>query len=135
MTAPNPDPKEFLELKQKLKATWMAGDFGQIAQRTAETAAAFIDRLKSASIIKPGVTVLDVACGTGNLAIPAARAGAKVIGVDIASNLIEQARQRAADRYDLWRNGARLASILTETRRASPRPSLGHALTEPSPLC
>ena len=45
------------------------------------------------------------------------------------------ARQRAADRYDLWRNGARLASILTETRRASPRPSLGHALTEPSPLC
>jgi ubiquinone/menaquinone biosynthesis C-methylase UbiE len=40
--------------------------------------------------------VLDVACGTGNLAIPAARAGANVNGVDIASNLVEQARQRAA---------------------------------------
>src|SRR5438067_1565891 len=92
MTASNSDPKEFLELKQKLKASWMAGDFGQIAQRTAETAQAFIDRLH----LKPGVTVLDVACGTGNLAIPAARAGAKVIGVDIASNLIEQARARAA---------------------------------------
>ena len=40
--------------------------------------------------------VLDVACGTGNLAIPAARAGAYVTGVDIATNLLDQARQRAA---------------------------------------
>ena len=40
--------------------------------------------------------VLDVACGTGNLAIPAARKGARVTGVDIASNLLMQARQRAA---------------------------------------
>jgi len=39
--------------------------------------------------------VLDVACGTGNSAIPAARKGAKVIGVDIAPNLLEQARARA----------------------------------------
>jgi ubiquinone/menaquinone biosynthesis C-methylase UbiE len=96
MTVPNSDPKEFLELKQRLKSTWMAGDFGQVAKQIADTAEAFIDRLKAASIIKPGVAVLDVACGTGNLAIPAARAGANVIGVDIASNLIEQARERAA---------------------------------------
>jgi len=40
--------------------------------------------------------VLDVACGTGNTAIPAARAGASVTGVDIAPNLLEQARARAA---------------------------------------
>jgi len=39
--------------------------------------------------------VLDVACGTGNLSIPAARLGAKVTGVDIAPNLLQQARQRA----------------------------------------
>lgn len=39
--------------------------------------------------------MLDVACGTGNLAIPAARRGAQVTGVDIAPNLVEQARQRA----------------------------------------
>src|ERR1700756_2596199 len=97
MTAPNSDPKEFLELKQRLKSTWMAGDFGQVAKQIADTAEAFIDRLKAASYIKPGVSVLDVACGTGNLAIPAARAGANVVGVDIASNLIEQARQRAAE--------------------------------------
>ena len=46
--------------------------------------------------LKPGTRVLDVACGSGNLAIPAARAGAVVTGVDIAPNLIEQARARAA---------------------------------------
>jgi ubiquinone/menaquinone biosynthesis C-methylase UbiE len=40
--------------------------------------------------------VLDVACGTGNLAIPAARKGAQVTGVDIAPNLLSQARHRAA---------------------------------------
>jgi SAM-dependent methyltransferase len=39
--------------------------------------------------------VLDVACGTGNQSIPAARTGADVTGVDIAPNLLEQARQRA----------------------------------------
>ncbi|MCU1285249.1 MAG: Methyltransferase type 11 [Acidobacteriales bacterium] len=93
MTEPNSDPNQFLELKKKLKATWMAGDFGQIAKRNAETAEAFIARLH----LKPGTNVLDVACGTGNLAIPAARAGANVIGVDIASNLIEQARERAVE--------------------------------------
>jgi SAM-dependent methyltransferase len=41
--------------------------------------------------------VLDVACGTGNQSIPAARAGAEVVGLDIATNLLEQARKRAAD--------------------------------------
>src|SRR4029077_3493674 len=52
----------------------------------------FISRLN----LKPDVTVLDIACGTGNTAIPAAKAGAKVTGVDIATNLLEQARTRAA---------------------------------------
>jgi ubiquinone/menaquinone biosynthesis C-methylase UbiE len=45
--------------------------------------------------IGAGEKVLDVACGTGNLAIPAAKAGAKVTGVDIAANLIAQARNEA----------------------------------------
>jgi len=45
--------------------------------------------------LKPGNRVLDVACGSGNLAIPAARTGARVTGVDIATNLLEQARARA----------------------------------------
>jgi SAM-dependent methyltransferase len=81
------------QLKQNMKAAWIAGDFGQIAKYSEGEAANFIERLN----IKPGSEVLDVACGTGNLAIPAARLGAKVIGVDIATNLLEQARTRAAN--------------------------------------
>ncbi len=75
-----------------MKAVWMAGDFGQIANFISAEAENFVARLD----LRKGVHVLDVACGTGNSAIPAARAGAKVTGVDIATNLLEQARKRAA---------------------------------------
>ena len=70
---------------------WMTGDFGQVAKIIETNAEEFIDRLA----LQPGARVLDVACGNGNLAIPAARAGAVVTGVDIAPNLLEQARARA----------------------------------------
>lgn len=80
-------------LKTRLRATWMAGDFGQIARYNTPAAEEFISRLN----ITPGMRVLDVACGTGNLSIPAARAGATVTGVDIAANLLEQARVRAKE--------------------------------------
>ncbi len=86
-------PDNFAELKQRLRATWMAGDFGQIAKLNARDAEGFIQRLN----LKPGTKVLDVACGTGNQSIPSARAGAEVIGLDIAPNLLEQARKRALD--------------------------------------
>ncbi|HKO61980.1 MAG TPA: class I SAM-dependent methyltransferase [Pyrinomonadaceae bacterium] len=79
-------------LKEKLKATWMAGDFGQVAKVIEKCAEEFIDRLA----LSPGARVLDVACGSGNLAVPAAHKGANVTGVDIATNLLEQARERAA---------------------------------------
>lgn len=82
---------ELETLKTKLRATWIAGDFGQIAKAAASGAEDFIKRLN----LQPGMTVLDVACGTGNLALPAARAGAIVTGVDIAPNLVEQARENA----------------------------------------
>ena len=78
-------------LKSMMRSTWMAGDFGQIARYSAPEAEAFVERLP----IESGMRVLDVACGTGNLAIPAARRGAEVTGVDIATNLLEQARERA----------------------------------------
>jgi SAM-dependent methyltransferase len=83
---------EMETLKSKLRATWIAGDFGEIAKSIAKGGAEFVARLD----LNPGMKVLDVACGTGNLAIPAARSGAIVTGVDIAPNLIEQAVANAA---------------------------------------
>jgi SAM-dependent methyltransferase len=84
-------PDGLAELKQGLRAAWMAGDFGQIARLNTQEAEGFVARLN----LKPETKVLDVACGTGNQSIPAARTGAQVIGLDIASNLLQQARQRA----------------------------------------
>lgn len=82
---------EMEALKGKLRATWMAGDFGVIARMIAHGGDDFVDSIG----IKPGMKVLDVACGTGNTAIPEAKKGAEVTGLDLASNLIEQARERA----------------------------------------
>jgi len=68
------------QLKEGIRATWTAGDFGHIAQHTSKADEEFVDRL----VIAAGTQVLDVACGTGNLAIPAARRGAHATSVDIA---------------------------------------------------
>lgn len=86
-------PEGFAELKQRMRAMWMAGDFGEIAKLNSHGAEDFVERIH----LKPGTKVLDVACGTGNQSIPAARTGAEVIGLDIATNLLEQARKRATD--------------------------------------
>lgn len=82
---------ELEALKTRLRATWIAGDFGQIAKASAPEAEEFIKRLD----LQPGMKVLDVACGTGNLALPAARLGAAVTGLDIAPNLLKQASENA----------------------------------------
>ena len=79
-------------LSARVRTTWTSGDFGRIARGYELGSAQFITRLGLA----PGERVLDVATGTGNLAIPAARAGATVTGVDIAPNLVTQAKARAA---------------------------------------
>jgi SAM-dependent methyltransferase len=79
-------------LSERVRATWTSGDFGRIAKGYVRGAAEFIARLE----LQPGERVLDVACGTGNLTIPAARTGAKVTGIDIAPNLVAQAAARAA---------------------------------------
>lgn len=82
---------EMETLKSKLKTTWEAGDFSEVAKHIETTAEAFVGRLN----IQPGMMVLDVACGSGNLAILAAQKGADVTGIDIADNLVEAAKQRA----------------------------------------
>jgi 2-polyprenyl-3-methyl-5-hydroxy-6-metoxy-1,4-benzoquinol methylase len=82
---------EMQTLKARLKATWMSGDYGHFAQYLEPGALEFLKRLD----LPKGTRMLDVACGAGQIAIPAARAGVKVTGIDIASNLIEQAKTRA----------------------------------------
>jgi SAM-dependent methyltransferase len=83
---------EMVTLKGRLKAMWESGDYGHFAPYLEPGAMEFFPRLD----IQPGERVLDVACGAGQLALPAARAGAAVTAVDIASNLIAQAKTRAA---------------------------------------
>lgn len=80
-------------IKERNRSTWTAGDFGVIAKLGREAN----EDVVAALDLKPGAKVLDVACGTGNSAIPLAKRGADVTGVDIAENLLEQARQRAQD--------------------------------------
>ena len=82
---------DFKLIKARQRATWEAGDFGQIARTIEHIAEEFMAR----RLLLPRTRVLDVACGTGNLAVIAARSGCVVSGVDIARNLIEQARARA----------------------------------------
>jgi SAM-dependent methyltransferase len=79
----------FDPLTERARETWSAADFGPIAAGFSKGAELFVERLSLAM----DETVLDVACGTGNLAIPAARRGARVTGLDIAPNLIEAASQ------------------------------------------
>src|SRR5579862_3758132 len=81
------------ELKSGLKTTWNTGNYGLFAGYMEKGAQEFFDRLG----VKPGTRLLDVACGAGQLALIAARAGADVTGCDIAPNWLEQARARAAD--------------------------------------
>ena len=82
---------EMEALKTRLKATWMSGDYGHFATYLEPGALEFLSRIP----LQPGMRILDVASGAGQISIPAARTGAKVTGIDIAPNLIEQARARA----------------------------------------
>ena len=85
-------------IKARQRATWESGDFGQVAKTIMHVAEEFIARLP----LRPGMRVLDVACGSGNLAVATARRGCATKGVDIAANLVAQARERAAaERLDI----------------------------------
>jgi SAM-dependent methyltransferase len=82
---------EVQSLKARLKNIWMAGDYDRFSRYMENGARDFYERLDAA----PGAHFLDVGCGSGQLALIAARDGLKVTGVDIASNLVERARERA----------------------------------------
>ncbi len=76
------------EFKAKQAETWALGDFSRVAVFTTEPAA----RLVRLASVKPGQTVLDVGTGTGVVALTVARVGAKVTGIDLTPELLEQAK-------------------------------------------
>src|SRR5438445_12287381 len=75
------------------KALWEKGDFTRIAESMRESGEALVERLG----ITKGLKVLDLGCGDGTTALPEARLGAEVLGVDIAKNLVEAGNRRAKD--------------------------------------
>jgi ubiquinone/menaquinone biosynthesis C-methylase UbiE len=75
------------------KALWEKGDFTEIAGFMRQSGEAVIQSIP----ITPPVRILDLGCGDGTTAIPLARTGAEVIGIDIASNLVEAGNKRAAE--------------------------------------
>jgi SAM-dependent methyltransferase len=80
------------QLKTRLKTTWMTGDYDVFSRFMEKDAEHFYRRLGVAA----GTRLLDVGCGAGQLALIAARAGARVTGCDISTNWLEKARARAA---------------------------------------
>src|SRR6201981_4221739 len=75
------------------KALWEKGDFTRIAETMRESGDALVQRLG----ITKGMRVLDLGCGDGTTALPAAKLGAEVLGIDIARNLVEAGNKRAAE--------------------------------------
>lgn len=79
-------------LKAQLKATWMDGNYDYFSRFMESSAVQFLEALR----IPAGTSLLDVACGSGQLTLLAAQRGVWVTGVDIAPNQILAARGRAA---------------------------------------
>src|SRR4051812_49777409 len=84
MNPPAPNPN---------KALWEKGDFTRIAESMRDSGQALANTLG----ITKGLKVLDLGCGDGTTAIPQAKLGAEVLGVDIARNLVEAGNQRAKE--------------------------------------
>lgn len=75
------------------KALWEKGDFTEIASFMRQSGEAIVKSLG----ITPQLRVLDLGCGDGTTAVPLARLGAKVMGIDIARNLVAAGNKRAAE--------------------------------------
>src|SRR5215467_4300561 len=90
-TASKPDGATQIEsLKSRLQKTWMAGDYDRFSRYMEDGARQYYERLD----IPPGAKLLDVACGSGQLALMASRDGFDATGVYIAENHLERARER-----------------------------------------
>jgi SAM-dependent methyltransferase len=92
------------EFKHRQRETWALGNFADVATFTTQVAG----HLVRFAGVRPGQALLDVACGTGTVAITAARQGAKVTGLDLTPELLAQARESApiAGLNDIvWKEG------------------------------
>lgn len=87
---PSKQKAEWDEVKERAKAAWALGDYARVAEMLQPAA----DRLVEACSISQGTHVLDVAAGTGNVAIAAAKKGAKVVASDLTPSLIEIGERR-----------------------------------------
>jgi SAM-dependent methyltransferase len=80
------------EFKERQRAMWAAGDYATLSEYIAGVGELVVARAG----VDEGLRVLDVACGTGNAALPAARAGAHVTGLDLVPELLEAGRRKAS---------------------------------------
>jgi len=88
------EPAGLAEMKQRTRATWAAGNFPEVAKRELWPVG---ERIVQRIGIGTGEHVLDVACGSGNVAIRAAQAGGDVVGLDLTPELFDAARSLAAE--------------------------------------
>jgi ubiquinone/menaquinone biosynthesis C-methylase UbiE len=84
---------ELTEQKQQARAMWAMGDYPSIVEKIASAGTTAVE----AAEVGEGDEVLDVACGSGNATIPAARTGAKTTGLDLTPELLEAGRANAAE--------------------------------------
>jgi SAM-dependent methyltransferase len=85
--------EELTHIKDAARRVWAAGDFAAVAERELwEVGERIVRRIGA----RPGEDVLDVACGTGNAALRAAQAGARVVGVDLTPELLDAGQRLAA---------------------------------------
>ncbi|MCL4852697.1 MAG: methyltransferase domain-containing protein [Bryobacteraceae bacterium] len=91
------------EFKTKQRAIWEAGEYSALSPYIADVA----ERIVAKAGIEPGMKVLDVACGTGNAARIAARAGARTTGLDFVPKLLQAGKSKAeAEGLEMeWREG------------------------------
>jgi ubiquinone/menaquinone biosynthesis C-methylase UbiE len=117
-------------LKARLKATWMDGNYDYFSRFMETSAVELLDRLKP----RAGASLLDVACGSGQLGLLAARRGLRVTGVDIATNSIIAARGRAkADGLDAHFDEGDAEALPYEAGRFDYVTSLYGAMFAPQP--
>jgi len=109
---------------------WSSGSYEKIAPNYLPMAGHLVDR----AAVEPGEKVLDVGCGTGSVAITAARRGAEVTGVDIAPSMLERAQENAetADVGDVaWRQGDAIDLPFEDDTFDVTLSSLGHMYGDP----